>query len=370
MNHSITRLVVGEPLQVRLGRRVTQTHTGPSAAGSLHWCKGGWVPSSGAALSPAAPAAHVQRPRAGAGAPPDAASSASVVPLADAESTAQEPAARTVVSATRSRPAKSLRGRRIGWALAGLAAVMVGAGLAVVWTGGDLAVPWRVSATSAPLPAPVPKPLPIAPAPAPDDGGAVRVVSAPYTPEAGAPSPAASGAAPISSPAPAAVEQAVARQDAAAPVVAPAAPVAFAASAPSTRLPAPPPGAVHALATPAKAKDAPQAAQVRPPAVILDEATPVAAQAARPASAVASAAKAAPSIAKAETPVATRPPMTRGSGLVAITPDGKSAVFTNPKTRLPVQYKVGEQLPGGDSIRAIDFKEGKVVTSTKEYSLD
>lgn len=368
MNHSITRLVVGEPLQVRLGRRVTQNHAGPSAAGSLHWCKGGWVASSAAPLSPAAPAAHVQWSRVGAGAPPDAAPSAKAVPLADG-SPAQEPAARTVVSATRSRPAKSLPGRRIGWALAGLAVVMVGAGLAVVWTGGDLEVPWRVSATSAPLPAPVPKPLPIAPAPAPDDGGAVRVVSAPYAPEAEAPSPAASGTAPNPSPAPAAAEQAVARQYPVAPVVAPAAPVASAASAPSARLPAPPPVSVHAHATPAKPKDASQAAQVRP-AVVLDEATPVVGPVARPASLVASSAKAAPSSAKVEAPVATRPPVTRGSGLVAITPDGKSAVFTNPKTRLPVQYKVGEQLPGGDSIRAIDFKEGKVVTSTKEYSLD
>lgn len=369
MNHSITRLVVGEPIQVRLGRRVTQTHAGLSAAGSLHWCKGSWVPSSGAPLSSAAPAAHVQRPRAGAGAPPEAASSASPVPLADADSPAQEPAARTVVSAARSRPAKSRPRRRIGWALAGVAAVMAGAGLAVVWTGGDLEVPWSVSATSAPLPAPVPKPLPIAPAPAPDDGGAVRVVSAPYTPDAEAPSPAASGTAPIPSPAPAAAEQAVVRQDPVAPVVAPAAPVASAASAPSARLPAPPPVSVHAHATPAKPKDALQAAQVRP-AVILDEATPVVGPVARPASLVASSAKAAASSAKVEAPVATRPPVTRGSGLVAITPDGKSAVFTNPKTRLPVQYKVGEQLPGGDSIRAIDFKEGKVVTSTKEYSLD
>ena len=48
----------------------------------------------------------------------------------------------------------------------------------------------------------------------------------------------------------------------------------------------------------------------------------------------------------------------------------KVAVFTNPKTKLPQQFKIGEQLPGGDTIRSIDAKEGKVVTSMKEYSLD
>lgn len=73
---------------------------------------------------------------------------------------------------------------------------------------------------------------------------------------------------------------------------------------------------------------------------------------------------------KVETPAAKQPPIPRGTGLVAITPDGKTAVFTNPNTRLPVQYKVGDHLPGGDSIRLIDLKEGKVVTSAKEYSLD
>jgi hypothetical protein len=65
-----------------------------------------------------------------------------------------------------------------------------------------------------------------------------------------------------------------------------------------------------------------------------------------------------------------RRPAQAGSGLVAITPDGKLAVFTNPKTQLPQQFTLGEQLPGGDTIRFIDAKEGKVVSSTKEYSLE
>ncbi|MEJ8839375.1 hypothetical protein [Ramlibacter sp. AN1133] len=56
--------------------------------------------------------------------------------------------------------------------------------------------------------------------------------------------------------------------------------------------------------------------------------------------------------------------------LIAITPDGKFAVFTDPQTRLPRQFEVGEQLPAGDIIRSIDAKAGRVVSSSMEYSLD
>ncbi len=67
---------------------------------------------------------------------------------------------------------------------------------------------------------------------------------------------------------------------------------------------------------------------------------------------------------------APQPTATRGSGLIAITTDGRFAVFTNPTTRLPQQFKVGDPLPGGETVRAIDYKEGKVTTTSKEYSLD
>jgi hypothetical protein len=56
--------------------------------------------------------------------------------------------------------------------------------------------------------------------------------------------------------------------------------------------------------------------------------------------------------------------------LIAISPDGKLAVFTDPQTRLPRQFQLGEQLPGGDLIRSIDAKTGRVLSSTREYSLD
>jgi hypothetical protein len=59
-----------------------------------------------------------------------------------------------------------------------------------------------------------------------------------------------------------------------------------------------------------------------------------------------------------------------GRGLIAITPDNKLAVFTNPRTGLPQQFHVGDSLPGGDTIRAIDGDQGKVLTSAREYRLD
>lgn len=63
------------------------------------------------------------------------------------------------------------------------------------------------------------------------------------------------------------------------------------------------------------------------------------------------------------------PPPKAGAGLVAVTPDGKLALFTNPKTRLPEKYAVGDRLPNGETIKSID-KGGKVVTDAKEYKLE
>ena len=59
-----------------------------------------------------------------------------------------------------------------------------------------------------------------------------------------------------------------------------------------------------------------------------------------------------------------------GAGLVAITPDGKIALFTNPKTRLPERFKVGDKLPTGETIKAIDANSGKVTTESKDYILE
>ena len=55
---------------------------------------------------------------------------------------------------------------------------------------------------------------------------------------------------------------------------------------------------------------------------------------------------------------------------MAITPDGKIALFTNPKTRLPERFKVGDKLPSGETLKSIDTSSGKVVTDSKEYVLE
>jgi len=67
-------------------------------------------------------------------------------------------------------------------------------------------------------------------------------------------------------------------------------------------------------------------------------------------------------------PVAASTP--RASGLVAIGPDGKVAVFTNPTTRMPEQFKVGDRLPSGETLKSIDAASGRVVTTAKEYGLE
>ena len=68
----------------------------------------------------------------------------------------------------------------------------------------------------------------------------------------------------------------------------------------------------------------------------------------------------------------TRDPSKRAprSGLVAITPDGKAALFTNPATRLPEKFVVGEKTRAGEVIQSIDAKNGVVRTETKEYRLE
>jgi len=75
-------------------------------------------------------------------------------------------------------------------------------------------------------------------------------------------------------------------------------------------------------------------------------------------------------VAAAAPAVATTPALKPSAGLVAITPDGKAALFTNPSTRLPQQFKVGDKLPSGETIKSIDATNGKVTTATKEYGLD
>lgn len=71
-------------------------------------------------------------------------------------------------------------------------------------------------------------------------------------------------------------------------------------------------------------------------------------------------------------PVEQRPaqPAQPRFALVAVLPDGKTALFTDPQTRLPVQYKVGDKLTNGEIVKAIDAKAGKVTTDKKIYVLE
>ena len=117
----------------------------------------------------------------------------------------------------------------------------------------------------------------------------------------------------------------------------------------------------------------------KPPAVILDEMVekpkPTAAVKSEPPAKTSQpmkptvVASVAPSAAAAPTAPAS-PALAPARGLIAITPDGKSAVFTDPATRLPKQFKVGDKLTSGDTIKSIDAAQGKVIAGTKEYSLD
>jgi hypothetical protein len=58
------------------------------------------------------------------------------------------------------------------------------------------------------------------------------------------------------------------------------------------------------------------------------------------------------------------------SGLVAVMPDGKTALFTNTSTRLPEKFGVGDKLPSGEIIKSIDASAGVVKTDAKEYRLE
>lgn len=303
----ITRLVVGETMRVSLGVPVGQRIDAGAKTAALRWRDGGWVESTGSKLSKA------MGPR-----------------------TFQVPLQRIAA-------AKATVSRKHAFvALASLAAISIGAAGALVW---------RNQAESS---------LPIARAVAAANPGAVKVVAAPYAPE-----PRIESALPIA-PLPAAnpVSETVPAAEGPLPRSLPL--VVASTTTPAAQ---PQPAAAKASPSPAKSKEEP--AQ-RVPAVLLDDPVPAAGQ--RPASPTPAAATAKPT---ANNPVATlkpevtaKPPAARGTGLVAITPDGKSAVFTNPKTRLPEQFKVGDQLPNGETVRSVDYKEGRVLTSSKEYSLE
>lgn len=326
MTHSlITRLVVGEPTTLVLGQPVGQTLATPSGS-ALRWKDGTWV---GAGTPRLEWLARVLRRR--------------------------EPQA-IVIRTAAGAPAASPSVRR-NLAAAALAAVAVGA-----------AIPLAMTAFSAARSAPGDLPITPAAAPAP-----VRVVTATYMPPqpsqpavAPTPLPIATPNEGAGSPLPFAL-----REPAQGPVAAraeqPKAP-----PVPAERPPSPPANAsVQKEQTPPLKNSAGNQREQQPErAVVLDEASPRAGRpaanpppASEPTSAPAkrpAAAAPAPSPAVATQPapspsVATQPArksaLEQGTGLIAITPDSKVAVFTNPNTRLPQQFKIGDQLLSGDRLR-------------------
>lgn len=199
--------------------------------------------------------------------------------------------------------------------------------------------------------------LPIVPAAA-ADLSAVKVVATAYQPEQPAAAPASEPVAPLPISMPTAT--AASPENKAPAVALPAASPQKQVATAAAQIPAPAP----------TAKKEPE----RHSAVVMDEPASKPSQAqsavAKPGAAnIVATGKPLPS---SPTPWPVKEPVTapRAPGLIALTPDGKFAVFTNPKTRLPEQFKVGDQLPSGDVIRTIDYKDGRVLTSAKEYHLD
>lgn len=326
----ITRLVVGGPISVQLGRPVGQRLEKNNKTPVLRWHRGAWA--GGAKQS------------------------------ALSQSTFSVPLARLTL--------------KVGPSRARVAAIASAAGLLVA-AGAALGVHAYLSAPSK-------RPMPVATVDA-REASPVTVVSAPFVEEpapsaavtltpplpiAAAPQVTTDEVPPLPAGASPAAVHATAARPAAAPQRPPAVKVAAAPSPPPAAPPAPPVpitaprGAGAAVAPVAAAPKAHKEPESRPPSVLLDDPTPAAARAV--------ASKPSASAVQIQTRPAEPPKQApaRGTGLVTITPDAKFAVFSNPKTRLPEQFKVGDTLPSGETLRSIDYKLGRVITSSKEYSLD
>lgn len=127
--------------------------------------------------------------------------------------------------------------------------------------------------------------------------------------------------------------------------------------------PPPAPEPVKAMPPPAQrqATDAKSPDKKSPEAVILDvEATPAAGKPQATTGVAITTGK----------PVAKDAPKRTSAGLVALTPDGKSALFTNPTTRLPEKFSIGDKLPSGETLRFIDPTSATVKTDAREYRLE
>jgi hypothetical protein len=342
----LTRLIVGDPFTVDFGAPVGQQFNSSKIGEAICWTDGHWSSSEPIIISRTAEpssraqdANHEQR--------------ASTEDIGAVPGDVCAPGPSTPL---RRKPPRVWR--RPGLIAAGL--LVVGAATVgatwVVWDNQPIKVADSAKAAPAAPPAAAPASAPASATelPIPQAGPGVRVVDQPYET------------------APAALSEA----DAALPI-APREAVASASVA-AVQTPAPRAQAVRAPSRPKV--PAAENTESRPPAVVLDEvkgasASPSATKAPAaspqgPASAAAAVSRGPTKATPAQVATARPPGGTRGGGLVAVTPDGKTAVFTNPTTRMPEQFKIGDKLPNGEVIRAIEPKDGRVVTSAKEYSLE
>ncbi|MCV0439059.1 MAG: hypothetical protein K5880_10530 [Hydrogenophaga sp.] len=321
----ITRLVVGEPITLSIGRSVGQSATTVDASKVLQWRDGKWQGTTNLLEKIA-----VKRP------------------------------AKLLVFPARS--AKRVPIRLSVPLLAGLLAIGgIGAGIGALLRPERAPLPQPVTVTEVKVPE-----LPVVPVTTPAD--AVRSVDEPYqapaetnlqmieTHEAALPpQPTAQAAAPSLPIAPPRAET---------PPLPTPLPSAK-ASPERTQPPKTAPETKVAARDVAKGPSKGAKEEPRPPAVLLDELADKHPKAASP-QRVAGTSTDKPVAA----PVAPIAQASAGRGLLAITPDGKFAVFTDPATKLPRQFKAGDKLPSGDTIKAIDAKTGKVSTGAKEYTLE
>lgn len=357
----ITALVVGQARSITLGVPVR-----PQVSEGIALREGRWQPSGGASESlwkRLTGAAQSKRP---------AAPVTRVIAIGGHGAGATSVQAAPAQDATPGRPWRKPSRKTIAIGLGGLSVI----GAAALAIAAVMSLGHKDSPAQLPVAAVAPK------QPAPPQ--AITMLAAPYDPN-GAGLPLAGPGAASDTPVPAQVLAAaspeptgvVVKPEAAPKEVPKEAPPAAPALKRAAEEKRPPPPAVIIDEAPAPVAKplAPQPTHVQAPAAPSATASkPVAAaaKATAPAAAPAAALKAsAPAAQVALAPAsASKPALPRGTGLVTITPDGKIAVFSNLKTRMPEQYKLGDTLPNGETVRAIQPKEGKVITNAKEYSLD
>lgn len=316
----VTQHVVGREIRICLGKPVGF----PETPGSLMFKSSRWIATN----------------------PP-------AVELQHEEETPQQPSPAS--SASRAR-------KRWGWKMPSLKNVLVwGAGAALVLTAVVSTLmfaqpaPKKLGQVQGPVIAETPRPAQpaassvTAQSVAPDR---VKVIAEAYNPSAPALPLAPASGPRVEAPVP---PQVVA---AAKPSAAPVAPVALPAAAGRT--------APVSQSTPPAAK---KPDEPRVPAVVVDEAP---ASKPQPQATTVTTTQAVQTSTAPARPVASAgaPAAGRIARLLAITPDGKAAVFSNPTSRLPEQFKLGDHLPTGEVIRTISQKDGRVVTSAKEYTLE